>query len=481
MSGSHKFEFSTSKSFEALREAVEARMNLEAAEAAAAQEAFEFELRKLTMALEREIHGVDFTRMDEDAAGIIYEGKRYKKQKDKTRTVIQTTAGPVPVLKTVYRERGGHGGKTISPLEMRLGLVKGWTPAAARLGSEFIAQVPVRDAVRMLTKTGTLCPSVADLDRITKVMGEAWEANREEFEVEVRKAEANNLPAEQEVSLILVSLDGVMVPMKDAPRIPGLGKLDQGPKGHKEAGCGTIALFGPDRSRLHTVKLARMPESKKVILQQQLKLELENLTSRYPNAPIQAVADGAHENWRILEEISNELGLKLELTLDFFHAFENICEAFRAYSGRNSEQLNHDIKRWRDALLRNPNGAKNVKLALKYRYQNIENERKKELILQKYNYVSKYMEMMNYADLKSKGRPIGSGLQEAACKTLVSQRMKSSGMSWSRTGGQAVLNLRAAVQSERLELMWNVLSPAFRREVLVDEDLGRLKPRRLAA
>ena len=47
--------------------------------------------------------------------------------------------------------------------------------------------------------------------------------------------------------------------------------------------------------------------------------------------------------------------------------------------------------------------------------------------------------------------PIGSGIVEAACKTLVTERLKRSGMRWGAHGGQAILTLRSLVQSHRFE------------------------------
>ena len=38
--------------------------------------------------------------------------------------------------------------------------------------------------------------------------------------------------------------------------------------------------------------------------------------------------------------------------------------------------------------------------------------------------------------------PIGSGVTEAACKTVFTQRMKQSGMTWKAEGGQWIVNLR---------------------------------------
>jgi hypothetical protein len=38
--------------------------------------------------------------------------------------------------------------------------------------------------------------------------------------------------------------------------------------------------------------------------------------------------------------------------------------------------------------------------------------------------------------------PIGSGITEAACKVVFTQRLKRSGMSWTVAGGQVILDLR---------------------------------------
>ena len=40
------------------------------------------------------------------------------------------------------------------------------------------------------------------------------------------------------------------------------------------------------------------------------------------------------------------------------------------------------------------------------------------------------------------GVPLGSGVTEAGCKTVYTQRLKLSGMAWTEAGAQAVLNLR---------------------------------------
>lgn len=48
------------------------------------------------------------------------------------------------------------------------------------------------------------------------------------------------------------------------------------------------------------------------------------------------------------------------------------------------------------------------------------------------------------ADLyQDMGWPIGSGVTEAACKTLVKQRLCRAGMRWTEDGAQTILSLRA--------------------------------------
>jgi len=68
---------------------------------------------------------------------------------------------------------------------------------------------------------------------------------------------------------------------------------------------------------------------------------------------------------------------------------------------------------------------------------------------------------MNHAEYLEKGWPIGSGIIEAACKSVVKQRMCRSGQRWSVQGGQAILNLRAIVKSDRWKSFWHEFSSTY--------------------
>lgn len=102
---------------------------------------------------------------------------------------------------------------------------------------------------------------------------------------------------------------------------------------------------------------------------------------------------------------------------------------------------------------------------------------KKEIVARELCYFRKNRKRMNYAALKSAGFMIGSGVVEAACKTLVTQRLKQSGMRWSTGGAQAILTPRGWDQSERFDQAWALLAATFHADVTVLANVIALKPK----
>ena len=64
-----------------------------------------------------------------------------------------------------------------------------------------------------------------------------------------------------------------------------------------------------------------------------------------------------------------------------------------------------------------------------------------------YAFLHKHARWMDYAASRRRKLPIGSGVTEAACKIVFSQRFKCSGMKWDIAGGAAILELRVALLS----------------------------------
>ena len=58
-----------------------------------------------------------------------------------------------------------------------------------------------------------------------------------------------------------------------------------------------------------------------------------------------------------------------------------------------------------------------------------------------YNYLRGHARWMNYAEHRRLRVPIGSGVTEAACKIVFSQRFKCAGMKWGIESGASILSL----------------------------------------
>ncbi|MFT4551108.1 MAG: hypothetical protein ACI9UA_005472 [Pseudoalteromonas tetraodonis] len=62
---------------------------------------------------------------------------------------------------------------------------------------------------------------------------------------------------------------------------------------------------------------------------------------------------------------------------------------------------------------------------------------------------------MKYNVYRSMGLPIGSGVTEAACKTVAKERLCGSGMRWTHEGVKGVLSLLTLTKSgNRWEQFW---------------------------
>jgi hypothetical protein len=130
-----------------------------------------------------------------------------------------------------------------------------------------------------------------------------------------------------EASVVAVSLDGVMVPDKDAQgqakatreaaKQQGLAKQLSGPAGSREVGCDTVTIYDKEANRLDTVRYGRAPESKKQTLTAQLDAELASILVVRPDLEVVALADGAEENWRYFERSVYDKATKI---VDHGHA-----------------------------------------------------------------------------------------------------------------------------------------------------------------
>ena len=84
----------------------------------------------------------------------------------------------------------------------------------------------------------------------------------------------------------------------------------------------------------------------------------------------------------------------------------------------------------------------------------------KEKVKDAIRYFTHHRSMMDYAPNREKHFAIGSGVTEAACKTLIEQRLCRSGMRGKDKGLKTVLSLRAlALTQGRWQQFWERINP----------------------
>jgi hypothetical protein len=182
------------------------------------------------------------------------------------------------------------------------------------------------------------------------------------------------------------------------------------------------------------------------------------------------LADGAKDNWRLLADIERTLPPAPQPSpeiVDFYHACEHLKRGCDAAWGEGTAYGKAEFVRLKTLLKEADDGVDVVIRVLKYQHRCAKGSNKQKLLEIELTYFRNQKPRMHYADYLRRGLPITSGVMEAACKTLVTQRMKRSGMAWTMTGGQAILTLRSLIQSQRWSSAWPLLSADFRQTVTV--------------
>lgn len=436
-------------------------------------EAFEGRLHRQLQEVERELLAEDLGRADVDAEGILVEGTAYRRVL-RAEEMYMTAAGPVRVERTLYKDRTDEGERALVPMELKAGIVGGfWTPLAARQAAWVVSQMSPQMSEELFARVGNMTPSKSSLDRLPKLLADRWNDDRKGFEATLREA----ITVPDEAVTVMASLDGVLAPMKDGDAVEkraktaAQGQIAKGPAGYREVGCATLSFYDKEAKCLAAVRMARMPEPHKVSLKLALTAELEVALAKRPDLRLVKAADGANDNWTFLHR---DLPPGDEV-VDFFHAAGHLSDALAAAYGDGSIEARRRFAELRHVLLEEDGGVEVVIRALVYLR---DKHPRSKRIATELGYFRKRRRRMRYAEMKAQCLPIGTGLTEAACKTLVTQRLKQSGMRWSQEGGQAILNLRGWAQSERFDQAWALLAATFHAEVTLLNDVVSIRSRR---
>jgi len=347
--------------------------------------------------------------------------------KGKVAKIYETPYGAVEVARHVYQT--ARGGKTYCPLDEKARIVTHSTPRFAKIIMNKYARLSAGEVVEDLRISHDRGVARSFLQNLVDMVGSIAQATEEDWTYAIPLTEA-------EVATVSVSLDGTCILM--------LGS------GYREAMTGAISLYDTDGERLHTIYLGAAPEYGKPTFLMRMERELLRVKQAYPNANYVGIADGAKINWEFLEKHT-----KYQV-LDFYHATEYLAKASHAVQAPSD----HVRREWSKSACHRLKHDEGAAAALLKEMQEIKEESLRvdvaAALKSAVTYFTNQQHRMGYPRYTAMGFPIGSGVTEAACKTLVKQRLCHSGMKWKERGAGIVLALRALVCTKgRFEQFWN--------------------------
>jgi hypothetical protein len=242
---------------------------------------------------------------------------------------------------------------------------------------------------------------------------------------------------------LAVGRDGLMLPIR-------------GKDTYKEGATATVSVLDRWGKRLGTIYLGHMPEPGQGTLSGELTQLLRDVLVQWQGASPRLVYitdAGFHprdyfENVlsRMLNPKCPQRYLEWEWTVDYYHACCYVSKVAEAIfgPGRDAHSWAAKMRRW---LKEKPGGIHRVlrRAGALCTIRGLVGADK--AYQEAYAFLRKHAPWMDYAGRRRRRMPIGSGVTEAACKIVFSQRFKCSGMKWDITSGAFILELRVAVLS----------------------------------
>jgi hypothetical protein len=410
---------------------------------------FEKQLRAALDEAGRALLQEEFNRLEpaaktEAAAKVRWHKDSYRINK-RTQATIATSFGPITLWSFLYlNEEDGEPGR--HPVHVQLGIVAGASPVLA----ERVARWAVdhsQAAVRQLlaAEHGLHWSS----DRLRRVLRE-YRRRVARFRAEVQGERLLAWLGQAERSrgrhrpVLAVGRDGVLVPMRQ--------------HGYQEASAATVSVYDRRKKRLGTVYLGQMPQARQTALTEELTALVTGVLQAWagPVPRLVYVTDKgqAPDDYyrRVLRRMRHprppQQRLAWEWVLDCFHVCGYLGKLAQALWGQGTQRGARWFGRMRQWLRERPHGVTQVLRSASQHY----NRRRlgkaaDEEFGKAYRYLRRHSCWMAYARYRRQGLPIGSGVTEAACKTVFSERLKRSGMRWHKESGQVIVDLRVRHRS----------------------------------
>jgi hypothetical protein len=441
---------------------------------------FEVQLHDLLRELGRILVEWTYNHLEPDDPSLMpghlcYDDDWYRRRAKTPNRTVATLFGTITLGRYLYQHLHGVE-RSIFPLEIRLGLVAGRATPALAERTAFAATDATQEVVRAaLRRDHGVAWSVATLRGVIAATWEGMAPQAQAAQVtrvlawmeQARTSHGSRKP------VLAVGRDGVMVPIR-------------GDDSYREAATATLSVHDRAGKRLGTVYLGQMPASGQEALSDQLTRLITAVLSQWtgPLPRLAYITDAGHHPSEYLDRVLKpmrhpcrpEESLAWEWVLDYYHASEYIHKLSAAVFAdpRRAQAWARKMCKWLKEKPRAINRILHSAAAHRSRRWVVGQSKAYRAA---YDYLRRHIKGLDYVVYRRNHLPIGSGVTEAACKTVFAQRLKRSGMAWSVEGGQRIVDLRVI----HLSGVWSEVYQSYlhSKPLLEMRTEGRTKKKKL--
>lgn len=353
---------------------------------------------------------------------------------------ILTRFGNIELTRATYRR--GRSGKIIAPLEKSLGIERGFTPAAMDFVGQQVAATGASQsrAINVIAeRTGTRI-GAEKLRKITSFLADSMEVHRQACQLRQLQQWIDQANGNGKNTVLSISRDGVSI---------GIA-----PMGYFEmASVATLSVYS-EGNCIGTVYMAASPQENQTTLSDKLTSLLKDVIRSHGDdlTRIVYVTDGGANETSYWKNVLSKFfvdgnRIRIDRTLDYYHAslrLTTIADCLKLTSKDRREWLESTRKLLLEEggwgrMMRSISAMKSI--------HGLKRGKSKDFLTAE-KYLRRYRRFMNYWEQRERLCPIGSGIVESACKQIVSERMKLSGMRWKYEGMQQIMTLRSILLSQ---------------------------------
>ncbi|HEY7334941.1 MAG TPA: ISKra4 family transposase [Bryobacteraceae bacterium] len=301
-----------------------------------------------------------------------------------------------------------------------------------------------RDQMELLAGIEVTAKAV---ERHAEAVGAAIEARAQ---TEIKRAKQLDLPAvaAPAVPVLYIEMDGTAVPVVRAETAGRAGKNGEARTREVKLGCVFTQTTKDEEGRAvrdesSTTYVGAVEGAEPF----GLRLYTEAWRRGWSRADKKVIlADGAVWIWNLAQQ---HFPGAIEI-VDLYHARQHLHELCAKLLPQEEKLRKRLLARCLDRL----DKGKIEALVKLIRQLPTASEELRQLRATEAEYFTRNRERMRYPAFRAQGLFVGSGVIEAACHSVVAQRLKQSGMFWTTRGANSILALRCCRLNRRFEDYW---------------------------